>query len=101
MQGKKFVFFEFTISCLWEGELVSESTGLVRAQGDGRVRIPDVDQDSAKAGDYSIEVTVEENADKADHVCKEVFRQHGVAALRAKVDTFFADVFERASAYNK
>ena len=68
------------------------------AAGDGNVVIPDVDQDSAKDGDYAVEVGVDGDADADDHRLKELFRQHGVRALRAKVDRFFADVMSRAVA---
>lgn len=32
-QGKKYVFYEFTITCKWEGEMVDPRTGAVRGQG--------------------------------------------------------------------
>lgn len=64
-QGKRFVFFEFTIGCKWEGELVG-SAGSIVGRGDGNVTIPDVDQDSAKDSDYAIEVSVDDDADADD-----------------------------------
>lgn len=64
--------------------------------GDGNVVIPDVDQDSGKDGDYVVEVSVDDDADADDHRLKELFRRHGVDALRAKVDGFFADVMAKA-----
>lgn len=57
--------------------------------------IPDVDQDSAKDGDYVVEVGVDDDADADDHRLQALFKKHGVGALRARVDEFFADVMAK------
>jgi hypothetical protein len=88
------VLFEFAISCRWEGELLGPG-GQVLASGDGKVGVPDVDQDSAASGDYAVNVTVDDDADAGDVRLQALFARDGVPALRRVVDRFFADVMAR------
>jgi adhesin HecA-like repeat protein len=85
LQGRKLVFFDFSVSLKWEGELVN-SDGAVTGTGDGQASIAELDQDSGDG--FNITVSAAEDGGAADSKLTSLFRSEALPVLRAKIARF-------------
>lgn len=89
LQGRKLVFFEFSIALKWEGTLLN-ADGEVTGSGDGSAAITELDQDAG--ADFPVTVSAAEDGGAADKELAALFRAEAVPELRALVGRFVAEL---------
>lgn len=99
-KNKTLLLFEISCELPWEGSLVSPD-GRVLGQGDGLVRVLDLDQDSVLEGDYTCAAGADAEGGEQDDALARIMQQHGVPLLRAKFRAYAQELSSQALALTK